>query len=94
VIRANAGAIVSMKIFVMKQNQVAPVAGHAGNVPEFRQPASSIFSSYEDMTQPARNLTGNLPQIRSSFRTRRAWNLEIFAVIVIEIFAATQSADN
>src|SRR5580700_4124026 len=82
VTRAEAGAIVSMEVFIEEQ-QVPPVRialekfGAAGNG------AAAVFATNENMNEAARNFGSHFPKIGFAPCTSREFDFEVFTIIVV-----------
>src|SRR6266851_2044994 len=84
VTRANSGAIVSMKIF-MEQDQVLPVRIVIENLGATRHRPAAILAAQKDTDEPARNLSGHLPQICFLAGTGGALHFEILAIVMVKL---------
>src|SRR5262249_15739056 len=84
VARTDSGAVVGVEGFV-KRNQIAPMrvvlkffsAAEDGSLP--------IRVQEEDLHEPTRNFSGDLPERHHLSRARRAFDLETVAEIVVEL---------
>src|SRR5262249_15447991 len=83
-IRADAGAVVAVEVFV-KQNEVAPVRIAMEKFQTARGWTPSIFAAHKNTTEAPGKFAGDLPKIRLRFGTRRAGNSEVFAIIVMKL---------
>ena len=81
-IRTEAGAIVSMKKFV-KKNEVAPVGIALEYLGVSVNRAAAVIVAQKNMGEPASYFRRHLPEIRLIVRTSGTWQFEIFAIVVM-----------
>src|ERR1700674_1090804 len=84
VARSQACAIVTVKILV-EQNQVFPVRVVLKALDAPGDRPAAVFPSNENMNESPGNLRGHFPKVRFPGRAGRAFDFEIFAIIVVKL---------